>query len=301
MIYTSKNFFAFNAREIELAEGNVHAALILNFVLACLKGKREAEPANDKLNNVIPLSYSRLMARFPFLTMMQARTAVSKLLKNGTLVKSTYVIPISLIKINAYSLGPMYYSEMIDNNDMPSGVTDNNAELDITQEKPDNQADIVQNTGLNRCQKRAESLDLTTINNSINNKLNKKEEREIGDKVSPPPVKILQLYNSIVEEKGVLPKANLLNSKRARDIANTTASLFKTIEAWETYFHSIYQSGFLLGQNDRQWRATFDWLVNTTNANKVYEGSYFKGTGSSVSKKEVELAGHLKNIFKKRV
>ena len=60
--------------------------------------------------------------------------------------------------------------------------------------------------------------------------------------------------------------------------------MFKTIEAWETYFYSVYQSAFLLGANKRKWRANLDWLLNETNAAKVIDGNYFQDNGSHISK-----------------
>ena len=43
---------------------------------------------------------------------------------------------------------------------------------------------------------------------------------------------------------------------------------------WTAYFGRIEASDFLKGKNDRGWRATFDWILNEANMNKIIEGNY---------------------------
>lgn len=43
------------------------------------------------------------------------------------------------------------------------------------------------------------------------------------------------------------------------------------------YFSRIEASAFLKGDNDRKWKATFDWLTNAANMDKVLEGRYDGG------------------------
>lgn len=47
------------------------------------------------------------------------------------------------------------------------------------------------------------------------------------------------------------------------------------LDYWKAVFAAIPRQRFLLGENDRKWRASFDWLVeNDVNATKVSEERY---------------------------
>jgi len=49
----------------------------------------------------------------------------------------------------------------------------------------------------------------------------------------------------------------------------------RSIEQWIEIFQRIDQSSFCRGQNERQWRASFDWIIaNQGNSIKVLEGKY---------------------------
>ena len=54
----------------------------------------------------------------------------------------------------------------------------------------------------------------------------------------------------------------------------------KTLKAWgdtdemEQTFIKAGQSGFLSGQNDRGWKANFDWVIKPENRIKILEGNY---------------------------
>lgn len=46
------------------------------------------------------------------------------------------------------------------------------------------------------------------------------------------------------------------------------------IEGWSALMEQIRGSPHLLGQNDRGWRASFDWILKPANLTKVMEGNY---------------------------
>jgi len=51
---------------------------------------------------------------------------------------------------------------------------------------------------------------------------------------------------------------------------------------WARLLEIIKQSPHLLGQNDRGWTVTFDWVLNPTNLTKIMEGNYVrKQSGNS--------------------
>ena len=45
-------------------------------------------------------------------------------------------------------------------------------------------------------------------------------------------------------------------------------------EDFKTLFEKAEASRFLKGANDRNWSATFDWLITDTNMAKVLDGNY---------------------------
>lgn len=46
---------------------------------------------------------------------------------------------------------------------------------------------------------------------------------------------------------------------------------------WAAYFGRVESSPFLKGKNERGWKATFDWIMQPANMDKVLEGKYDKG------------------------
>lgn len=53
-----------------------------------------------------------------------------------------------------------------------------------------------------------------------------------------------------------------------------------TVEDFQRLFEKAEASSFLKGANDRNWSATFDWLIKDTNMAKVLDGNYDNRTGS---------------------
>lgn len=48
------------------------------------------------------------------------------------------------------------------------------------------------------------------------------------------------------------------------------------IEGWRALLEIIGKSPHLLGENDRGWKATFDWILKPANLTKVMEGNYVR-------------------------
>lgn len=86
---------------------------------------------------------------------------------------------------------------------------------------------------------------------------------------------VLDLYHSICKSFPVVRK---ITSDREKEIADRLTSY--TMEDLRTVFENAENSSFLKGQNDRKWRADFDWLISKNKILKVLEGSYAdKGIG----------------------
>ena len=46
------------------------------------------------------------------------------------------------------------------------------------------------------------------------------------------------------------------------------------VDTFEELFKKAEKSDFLKGKNDRNWTATFDWLIKDSNMAKVLDGNY---------------------------
>ena len=80
---------------------------------------------------------------------------------------------------------------------------------------------------------------------------------------------IADLYNSICIS---FPKLRSLSDSRRKAIKARLNTY--SIEDFQTVFENAESSSFLKGSNDRNWTATFDWLIKDTNMVKVLEGNY---------------------------
>ncbi|MBU5424977.1 phage replisome organizer N-terminal domain-containing protein [Tissierella pigra] len=101
--------------------------------------------------------------------------------------------------------------------------------------------------------------------------IDKEEERE-GDKTPPVPYeKIKNLFNEICKSYSSIRS---LSSKRKEHIRARWKQYNYQLEVFEELFNNAESSNFLKGQNKRNWKANFDWLINDNNMAKVLEGRY---------------------------
>lgn len=97
------------------------------------------------------------------------------------------------------------------------------------------------------------------INNNINsNSNNKVIYQQIAD-----------MYNNTCVS---FPRLNKLSESRKKAIKARLITY--TLEDFQKLFEMAEASGFLKGQNDRNWSATFDWLIKDSNMAKVLDGNY---------------------------
>ena len=83
-------------------------------------------------------------------------------------------------------------------------------------------------------------------------------------------VTIRELYNFIC---GSYPRLTKMSDRRKKAIAARMRTGY-TVEDFRRLFEKAEASAFLKGKNDRNWSATFDWLIADTNMPKVLEGNY---------------------------
>jgi hypothetical protein len=91
------------------------------------------------------------------------------------------------------------------------------------------------------------------------------------------PEKLAVLWNQTAPP--ILPKVNLPLKRKPKELEKIRGSLKLNPdrEWWGRVFGMVGQSPFLLGQNDRQWKASFDFVVNS--AELILDGKY-AGAGS---------------------
>lgn len=88
--------------------------------------------------------------------------------------------------------------------------------------------------------------------------------------INPPYQKIVQLYH---ENCPGLPRVHKLTDKRRRAIKARWRELNK-LEEWKFLFQKTAASRFLMGENDRGWRADLDFLLREDKMTAIFEGKY---------------------------
>lgn len=107
--------------------------------------------------------------------------------------------------------------------------------------------------------------------------------RIVDESFTPPPPKkvdcqqIIDLFNSICVS---FPSVRSLSDARRKAIKARLNTY--SIEQFKAMFEIAEASSFLKGQNGRNWRANFDWLIKDSNFAKVLDGNYSdKKTGTT--------------------
>lgn len=95
----------------------------------------------------------------------------------------------------------------------------------------------------------------------------KELDKEVKEKVSCQQV--VDLFHSICTS---FPKIRSISDSRRKAIKARLNTY--SLEDFKTVFENAEASSFLKGSNDRNWTATFDWLIKDSNMAKVLEGNY---------------------------
>lgn len=102
----------------------------------------------------------------------------------------------------------------------------------------------------------------------------KDKEKEIdkdldNKKESVTCQQIVDLYHSVCKSFSSIRSLSESRKKAIKARLNTY-----TLDDFRTVFENAEASSFLKGSNDRNWTATFDWLIKDSNMAKVLEGNY---------------------------
>lgn len=126
------------------------------------------------------------------------------------------------------------------------------------------------------------TVEMTDINRLRERERIKKDiSNEISKKDSTPYEEITRLYNQICTGH---PACAKLSESRKKAIRARFASGY-TVADFKTLFQKTKDSSFLNGVNDRNWIASFDWLIKDSNMAKVLEGNYDNRTSKQKESK----------------
>ena len=108
------------------------------------------------------------------------------------------------------------------------------------------------------------------INEQLKTHIREEEDKANKTEISNKPQQLADRYNAICTS---LPKVVRLTDKRRRSVRLIHDKGY-TPEQLDEAFRRAQASSFCTGQNDRHWKADFDWLLNESNLVKVLEGKY---------------------------
>ncbi|MGN1412355.1 MAG: phage replisome organizer N-terminal domain-containing protein [Oscillospiraceae bacterium] len=126
------------------------------------------------------------------------------------------------------------------------------------------ECDIVTTKSQNDCDETSKNVTTEYRDKSIEYRDKKIEKENIDYQ------RIVDMYNDTCVS---FPKLKTLSESRKKSIK----ARFKTgysYEDFQTLFTKAENSSFLKGSNNRDWSATFDWLIKDSNMAKVLDGNY---------------------------
>jgi len=112
------------------------------------------------------------------------------------------------------------------------------------------------------------------------------EIRKEGDDDESVDVReVFELYRDICFMLPQLraPMVSEIGRSVAKEIRERTKGNQLTVGDWSQFFGSVAESRFLTGDNDRGWKASFDWLVKKENFGKVQSGKYENSNRGTVA------------------
>ena len=122
------------------------------------------------------------------------------------------------------------------------------------------------------------------INEQLKTHIREEEDKANKPEISNKPQQLADRYNAICTS---LPKVVRLTDKRRRAVRLIYGKGY-TPEQLDEVFRKAQSSSFCGGQNDRHWKADFDWLLNESNLVKVLEGKYDNPAAAKPPRKKAE-------------
>lgn len=125
-----------------------------------------------------------------------------------------------------------------------------------------------------RWRAKKKALELSTVDTTEIENNNAEEEKEEDEDKEKERDKIdykgiVAAFNSICVS---FPSVKALSDARKKAIKARLNNF--SLDDFKTLFEKAEASSFLKGKNDRNWSATFDWLIKDSNMAKVLDGNY---------------------------
>lgn len=77
---------------------------------------------------------------------------------------------------------------------------------------------------------------------------------------------LAEIWNDVASELNLSKVTTPLSEKRVK-LCKAAIKSMPSLERWKMAFSGIASSDFHLGKNDREWKASFDWLIQSTKEN----------------------------------
>lgn len=130
----------------------------------------------------------------------------------------------------------------------------------------------------------------------------KRGEKDIGLAESVDDYIFLDTYTGMrkMDEKDSTARQNLPVLGKRKKAVRARLRTGYTLEDFKTLFEKAEASEFLKGKNNRDWSATFDWLVCDSNMAKVLEGKYDRkeNRNDTGRKAAADEEGYVKRLVK---
>lgn len=139
--------------------------------------------------------------------------------------------------------------------------------------------------------------DVTKLKQNCNTEKELELEKELDidiDKSISLSEQVRQMYSEICKS---YPKLTKLSEKRKSAIKARLNTGY-TINDFKLLFEKAETSLFLKGKNNRNWTATFDWLICDSNMAKVIDGNYDNKSEQKGEKHSYYLKANFENSMK---
>lgn len=136
------------------------------------------------------------------------------------------------------------------------------------------------------------SSDSQTIESSYVEKNRSLEEEREEEKEKIRYREIIGLYHSCCPS---YPEIKALSDARKKAIKARLKTY--TIDDFRTLFEKAEASSFLKGGNDRNWTATFDWMLKDSNMAKIIDGNYDNRSGRTTGYQKQTKAQELDDFY----
>lgn len=223
-------------------------------------------------------SHKAMASLFPFWTEKQIRRIIDNLIEKGLITKGNYN-DLKYDQTKWYALTDLGISICL------------NGQMEKTERAnvicPNGQ--IEQPKRANRIAKKGEPIpDINHIHTQIQNQIVNTDIEAVPSKAEIDFSKIQEHWNNVCVK---LPAVTVMSKKR---MATVKARVKE--HGLEAIFSAIDKTGksdFMNGQNNKGWRASFDWIMRPENFVKVLEGNYDNATFNPLPP---NLQGALQNV-----